>query len=183
MTLLRTTAIALLAAGTAHAGEYAPEPAKSTLTFRGQYDGEPFEGRFARFDARITHDAANPAHTAIEATIELDSADTGLVERDETLRGDEFFATARWPNARFVATACRTAAPRVSCDAELTIRDRTVRVPFDFTWTPLEGGRALLAAKVVLRRLAFDVGTGDWADPALLADEVEVEVALELVPR
>ena len=183
MTLLRSCLLLPLAASGAHAAEYAPDPANSTLGFRGEYDGEPFEGRFARYDARITYDASVPARTAIEATIELASADTGLAERDETLRGSEFFATERWPSARFRTTACRGAAPRIECDAELTIRDRTQRLPFAFAWTPLADGRAKLEAKTVLERLAFDVGTGEWADPETLADDVEVTVALELVPR
>ena len=176
-------AAALLAfAGATHGADWAPVVAKSTVSFSGSYDGEPFEGRFRRFTARVTTDPATKAPSRIEATIDVRSADSANAERDETLRTAEFFDTGRFPNARFRTTACRGAAPKIRCDAELTIRDRTRPLVFPLTWTQAPGGSAKLQASVVLKRLAFDVGTGDWADTALIPDEVTVRIALVLEP-
>ena len=176
-------ALLLFATAPVHAARYAVVPGESALTFTGAYENEAFEGRFARFTADVSIDAANPAATSIAAEIDIASVDTQNAERDETLATPDFFDVARFPKARFRTKACRGAAPRYVCDAELTIRDRTRPVAFPFTLSKRADGRATLTAQVVLERLAFDVGRGDWSDTALIADEVTVRVALVLAPK
>lgn len=185
MNIVRCAALALLLSATAaaHAARYAIVPGKSSLTFTGAYEGEPFEGRFARFTADVSIDAGNPAATSVAAEIDVASVDTQNAERDETLATPDFFDVARFPKARFRTTACRGAAPRFVCDGRLTIRDRTRPIAFPFTIATRADGRTTLTARVVLERLAFDVGRGDWSDTALIADEVTVRVALVLAPK
>lgn len=172
-----------LAAGPAAAVDYAVVPEQSVLRFIAEYEGEPFEGGFGRFTATISIDAATAAGTRIVAEIDVASANTENEERDQTLATEEFFDTARFPKAMFRTLACRGTAPSWTCDAELTIRDRTRKLVFPFTLTPRPDGSARLEADVVLQRLAFDVGTGDWADTALIGDAVKVHVDLMLKPK
>ena len=175
-------ALLLASAAAAHGAEWTPVVAKSTVSFSGSYDGEPFDGRFRRFTAEVTTDAATNAPSRVAAVIDLRSADTSNAERDETLATAEFFDTARFPEARFRTTACRGAAPKITCDAELTIRDRTRPLVFPLTWTHGPDGTAKLESSVVVKRLAFGVGSGDWADTALIPDAVTVRIALVLQP-
>ena len=174
---------ALLFAGPAAAVDYAVVPDKSVLRFIADYEGEPFEGGFGRFTATVSVDPANAANTRITADIDVASANTENEERDQTLATAEFFDTAKFPKAAFRTTACRGSAPSFTCDAELTIRDRTQKLAFPFTLTPHADGSTRLEADVVLKRLAFDVGTGDWADTALIGDDVKVHVDLTLKPK
>lgn len=174
---------ALLAAGPAAAVDYAVVPEKSVVRFIAEYEGEPFEGGFGRFTATVSVDAANAAGTRIAAEIDVASANTENEERDQTLATAEFFDAAKFPKATFRTLACRGTAPSYACDAELTIRDRTRKLAFPFTLTPQPGGGARLEADVVLQRLAFDVGTGDWTDTALIGDDVKVRVDLLLKPK
>ena len=158
--------------------DYVAVPARSSLVFSGKQDGQPFEGRFRTFSAEVSVDGAG-APARIAASIDVRSADTQNAERDQTLGTPEFFDTARFPAATFRATACRGAAPKFECDAELTIRDRTRPLRFPLTWTA-RGRGATLESTVVLQRLQFDVGTGDWADVSIIEDEVTVRVSLRL---
>ena len=181
---MRTLVLAAaLVAGPAAAVDYAVVPEKSVVKFVAEYEGDAFEGGFGRFTATIAVDAANAANTRLTAEIDVASANTENEERDQTLATAEFFDTARFPKATFRTLACRGAAPSFACDAELTIRDRTRKLAFPFTLTPHPDGTARLEADVVLKRLAFDVGTGDWADPSLIGDDVKVHVDLALTPK
>jgi polyisoprenoid-binding protein YceI len=174
---------AALVAGPAFAVDYAVVPDKSVLRFIGDYEGESFEGGFGRFTATVSIDPANAGNTKLAAEIDVASANTENEERDQTLATAEFFDAAKFPKATFRTLACRGAAPSFTCDAELTIRDRTQKLAFPFTLTPQADGGARLEADVVLKRLAFDVGTGDWADTALIGDDVRVHIDLMLKPK
>lgn len=178
---LPTVMFLALAPLAAPAAEWRVVPEGSALKFAGSAQGEAFEGVFKRFDARISFDPAQPALGALQADIELASVDSANAERDEALVGADFFAVQRFPKARFEAGACRADGTRFACSANLTIRDRTQELTFPFTWQPT-AGRAKLHAEVDLDRLAYDVGTGDWADEETLARKVRVTVDLVLAP-
>lgn len=193
--MTRALALAvLLAAGAAQAEPWTVDAANSSLAFSGRYEGEPFDGRFRRFTPTVAVDATDPARTRIVVDVDMTSVDTADEDRDGTLRTPDFFWYDKYPTARFETTACRAAAGatagaaaaadaatarRFVCAARLTIRDKTKTLDFPFTWTE-SGGTATLAASVTLNRLDYDVGTGDWADDALIAHDVVVTTRLAL---
>ncbi|HOU66859.1 MAG TPA: polyisoprenoid-binding protein, partial [Thermomonas sp.] len=45
-------------------------------------------------------------------------------------------------------------------------------VVLEFTWTP--GAAPVLSGKATVKRLAFGVGGGDWADTALIPDAIAI---------
>ncbi len=53
-------------------------------------------------------------------------------------------------------------------------------VTLNFTWTP--GAKPVLAGKATVKRLDFGVGTGEWADTALMPNEVAVSTKVIFVP-
>jgi polyisoprenoid-binding protein YceI len=178
-------AIALLsAAGAAHAAEWSLVAEGSSLTFASSYDGEAFSGRFQRFTPTILLDPAAPEATRIEVTIDVASVATDNEERDGTLATPDFFWTGKFPTATFRTTACKAggAAGAIDCEATLTIRDRTVSMPFNLRFE-VTGDRATLKAQAQVDRIAFDVGTGDWADTDLIPRIVDVTVDLVLAKK
>jgi polyisoprenoid-binding protein YceI len=153
----------------------------STLAFASSYDGEPFDGAFARFDVSLRFDPADPAAGRLDVRIDLASAGTGHDERDEVLVGDEFLAAAAQPVARYVAEGFRAlGGGRYAADGLLTLRGASRPVTFEFSWTP--GAPPVLAGAAVVPRLAFGVGEGDWADTSLLPDAVRVTTRVVLEP-
>lgn len=182
MTLLRTLALAaMFASSPAFAADYAMR--SGTLKFTGQQQGEAFEGRFETFSPNIQFDAAALATSKLDVSIDLASADTRNSERDDALKGSDFFAIADFPKARFVTATIRAVdATHFEADATLTIRDKTVALRFLFQFEAnAEGAR--LSARVTLDRLAFDIGTGDWADERMIGHKVEVDVDLHLIKK
>lgn len=180
--ILRTLAFAaLLASSSAFSADYTMRA--GTLKFAGQQQGEAFEGRFDAFTPTIRFDAADLATSTIDVSIDLASADTQNSERDDALKGSDFFAVADFPKARFTTSAMRAVdATHFEADATLTIRGQTVALKFPFSFEPNADG-ARLKARVTLDRLAFGIGTGDWADASMIGHQVEVNVDLSLVKK
>lgn len=174
-------AIACLLAGGAYAAEWHVDEGDSTLGFAGESQGERFEGRFGRFDAAIRFDPANPSDARFDVTIELASVDSDNSERDETLLGPDFFDVAEMPQARYVADVFRYAPDGFVAEGALTLNGVTAPVPLEFRWQPTASG-AVLEGRATLDRLRFGLGTGDWADPDVVAHAIEVHTRLVLAP-
>lgn len=172
------TIAAMIASTGALAADYTMQ--SGTLGFVGQQQGEAFEGRFATFTPMIRFDAAKLSESRFDVSIDLGSADTANSERDDTLKGSDFFDIAKFPKARFETTTMRAIdATHFEADATLTIRDQTVPLKFPFTFE-VDAQGAHLTSKVTLDRLAFGLGAGDWADESMIGRQVEVKVDLRL---
>ena len=151
----------------------------SSLGFSTSFEGESFEGRFARFSPRIVFDPKQLAGARFDVGIELASADTKNDERDEALRGNGFFNSRKTPQARYLATRFRAlGGNRYVAEGTLTLNGISKPVPLQFSWTP--GAQTVLAGSATVKRLDFNVGIGEWSDTSELPDEVRVSTRLLL---
>jgi polyisoprenoid-binding protein YceI len=170
-----------LCSSTAAAGNWAVQPDASSLRFAGVTQGENFEGAFGKFEATIAFDPKALAGSKFDVTITLASADTKNEERDDTLRGSDFFAVDEHPSAHFTATEFVAVGNRFEARGTLELRGASKPVTLTFDWTPNAGG-ARLEGEATLDRTAFGVGGGDWADAEMIAHEVKVATTLILTP-
>lgn len=172
------------AAPAATASHYTLDPAKSSLEFTFLQAGAKNTGRFPRFAVTLDCPGADPAGGRLEVTVEVAALDTGDKDRDETLRSNDLFATAKFPRAAFLATRIVKTAGGYEAEGALTIRGvtRDTNVPFTFR-EATEGGAAVayMAGKTVVRRLDFGVGQGDWKATDQAGNEVTVSFALRLM--
>jgi len=82
------------------------QKAHSFIQFRIKHLGYSWLlGRFNDFEGRFSYDAANPAATRVEVTIDTASIDSNHAERDKHLRSKDFLDVTQYPQARFVSTA------------------------------------------------------------------------------
>lgn len=162
------------------AGAWVTE-SSSTLKFQAVQQNARFEGEFGEFTASIDFDPAAPETGSISASVDLGSVDTNYGERDDYLRGAEWFFIERWPQATFTAATIKADAAGFVAAGKLNLRGivRPVELRFTFTTTPV-GAR--LTGTADLLRLDFGVGTGDWEDTEWVANEVTVLVDLQLSP-
>jgi polyisoprenoid-binding protein YceI len=129
----------------------------------------------------MSFDPAKLADSRLDVTIPLAGAATGDGERDSTLRDSDFFNVAKFPQARFVATRFRAlGANRYAADGLLTLRGVSKPVTLAFTWTP--GAAPVLVGRATVKRLAFGVGGGDWADTSIIPDDVAVSTRVVFKP-
>jgi polyisoprenoid-binding protein YceI len=156
------------------------DPAHSTLTITNSYQGVRYTGRFNRFGANIVYDPADLAHAKFDVTVDVGSFDTQNAERDRTAKGPDFFDVAKYPRARFVTTAFhKGAGGSVLADGRLTLHGVTRAVTLTVEFAPA-GNTATLDVSASLQRLAFGIGTGQWADTSMIGNGVTVHGHLSL---
>lgn len=160
------------------ATEWRVDPKASTLGFSGVQLGAPFSGRFGRFEATISFDPAKPEAGRASVLVDLASARTGDVQRDEALPQKDWFdakatSQARFEAARFAAKADGT----YEAVGTLTIRGvtRDLTLPFRLS---VDGAQAHATGHTNLVRTDFGVGQGPWASGQWVALEVGVDVDL-----
>lgn len=155
--------------------------AHSTLGFKCSYQNGPFSGLFHKFEAKISYDEGDLAHSKFDVTVNLASVDTQSSERDQTLLTPDFFDTAKYPQAHFVTTSFQR-NPNGGVDAKgtLTIRGQTKPVTLHVNFA-VKNGQTTLDVDTVLNRLDFNLGaSSDWAD---IARDVSVHGHLVLTPK
>ncbi|UZW59627.1 YceI family protein [Lysobacter enzymogenes] len=177
---LALAAALTLTAAPAFAADYVQQ-AGSTLTFATKYQGEVFAGNFPGFTARLSFDPAKLEGSKLDVVIPLAGANSKNAERDDTLKGNEFFDIAKFPQARYTATKFRSlGGNNYAADGSLTLRGVSKPVTLNFTWTA--GAKPVLAGKATVKRLDFNVGGGDWADTSIIPNEVAVSTKVVFAP-
>jgi len=176
----------LAGAGAAGAAtEWQADLDRSRLSFTAVQAGGEFDGTFERFRPSIAFDPDELSGSRFDVVIETASVATGDRDRDALLVGEDFFASHRWPTARFEATRFAPAGPgRFQANGQLTIRDVTRDVTLGFSFDAAPDGRtARLAGGTAIRRLDFGVGQGEWQDTEWVGDEVRIRFELLLRRR
>ncbi len=151
--------------------------AESTLSFEAQQSGATFTGVFEQWATQIYFQPAQ-RQGLILTTVNLLSVNTQDGERDDTLQQPDFFDTAAFPEARFVAYSFE---PQSSGDfawrsqSHLTIKGVAQPVVFEFS-VQQNTQIMTLEGEALLDRLALSVGIGEWADTKWIGQQVKVLV-------
>lgn len=175
----RLLPLTLLLAAAADAATFRFDAGNSELAFTGTYDGEAVPGVFRRFSGTAEFDLAQPLATRFRTEVDVASLDTDYADRDDTLRGPEFFDVEAHPSARWESTGdCSAAGARLSCPGTLMLKGVTHPVLIDIA--PSADGRSI-EGRATLARNQFAIGSGEWADPETIADAVEVRFRLQLL--
>lgn len=155
-------------------------PAQSDVGFTFKQMGVPVEGRFKKFDAQISFDAAKPAANKVAFTVDIASATLGSPETDAELPKAPWFNTAKFPQATFASSAFKPlGGGKFEVTGKLSIKGQTRDVVVPVTMT--QAGAVTTAAGVFpIKRLAFKIGENEWADTSLVADDVQVKFKLTL---
>jgi polyisoprenoid-binding protein YceI len=155
-------------------------PAQSEIAFVSKQMGVPVEGRFKKFDAQIAFDAQKPEAATIAFSIDTGSATLGVPESDAELPKPTWFNVPKFPQASFASsTITNLGAGKLVVSGKLTIKGnvRDVVVPV----TLAQSGAATTATGTfAIKRLAFKIGENEWADTAMVADDVQVKFKLTL---
>ncbi len=177
--MLRAFALALALVPAAHAELRQADQSDGRLKFSAVQAGAKFTGSFTRFRVALDFDPAHPDRGQLDVTVEVGSLDSADSERDEILRGPDFFKVAEHPQAVFHARRFERAGDGWRAPGDLTIRGVTRPVPVMFTLAP---GASAMTGSASLRRLAFGLGQGEWASTEWVGDEVDIRFQLRLRP-
>nr|WP_326858851.1 YceI family protein [Noviherbaspirillum sp.] len=151
------------------------DPAKSNVAAVFKQMNVPVEAKFKKFTAQIDFDAAKPE--ASKASIEIDTAslDLGDPEYNKEVQKKEWFNSAQFPKATFVSSTLKPAAAgRFDVAGKLTIKGKTADVSFPLT-VKKDGNAQVFEGTLPIKRLAYNIGEGEWKDTSMVADEVLIK--------
>jgi polyisoprenoid-binding protein YceI/cytochrome b561 len=151
----------------------------STLRFRTTWTGSAIDGGFQRFGGRIVFDPA--ALDKARVTIDIDTASvfSGDSQRDETLKGEDWFGVASHAKSVFRADRFRRLGEgRYRATGTLTLKGVTLPITFPFTLR-IDGDRATMRGTATLDRTAYKIGAGDYAATTDIPAAVTVDIAVD----
>ena len=150
------------------------DAAKSSVIAVSKQMGVPVEGKFRRFSAQVSFDPAKPADGRASIEIDIASFDLGDADFNRETAKKEWFDAAKFPKATFVTTAIKPAgAGRFEAAGKLAIKGitRDFVAPVSFK---AEGGQQVFEGVLPIKRLAFNIGEGEWKDTSTVADDVQI---------
>jgi len=156
------------------------------LEFSGAVEGSSFNGGFGEFSVTYCMNDGDPAGGQIDVEVELATADTDNRDRDQTLKGEEFFAVEQYPRATWDSLAMERDGNGYIADGELKLKGVRKAQTIRFTLEP--DGQALVArgeftmqGGAEVDRQRFNIGTGEFADPEFVRNRVDVSFEVLLV--
>jgi polyisoprenoid-binding protein YceI len=181
--LMVCAASLLLAPGMALATEglWVSSAADSELGFSVWYEGEELPGRFEQFETRLELDESGEPH-ALTVAVEVASADMNDRQINQELGKPEWFDSAAFPRAVFSSSEIRRAGAGYLATGRLQLKgiDKALEIPLEWR---RDGDSATLSGAVVLLRRDWQIGSGEWASDASLADRVELRYRVTLIRR
>jgi len=151
------------------------DPAKTSVSAVFKQMNVPLEAKFKKYNIVIDYNAASP--DASKATVNIDTAslDLGDPDMNTEVAKKEWFNSAQFPKASFVSSAIKAAGPgKLNVTGKLSIKGKTADVAFVLT-VKTEGGKQVFEGALPIKRLAFNIGEGEWKDTATVADDVTIK--------
>jgi len=94
-------------------------------------------GEFAAYSGTLKLDEQDVTKSSVEASIDVNSIDTGVADRDTHLKSPDFFDAANHPKMTFKSTKVKSAGKdRLEVQGDLTIRGTTKPVTLAVETTP-----------------------------------------------
>ena len=163
------------------ASTFAIDPDHSTVLFRIQHIAGYTAGTFSHITGSFQLNDANNLLTGVASEIETVSVNTQQTQRDEDLRGGDFFDALKFPTAKFIAKKIENG----KIDGELTLKGITKPVTLAYKLGDISKDSAgkttiALAAQGTVRCKDFGITSTRVLEKGkpLLGDEVEVGAQL-----
>ncbi|MEA3116890.1 MAG: hypothetical protein QOI13_160 [Paraburkholderia sp.] len=148
---------------------------KSTIVATSKQMNVPVEGKFKKFTAQVSFDPAKPAAGSAEFTVDVGSYDLGDKDYNDQVAGKDWFDAKTYPSATFVAHEIAPAGGnKYKVTGSLTIKGKSQTVTVPVTVTQ-QGADQIFDGSLPIKRSVFGVGTGEWKDTSLVADEVIIK--------
>jgi polyisoprenoid-binding protein YceI len=176
--LLGFLAIVMTAGPVLAAPAWTVDKAASRVGFVSSMNGEAFEGSFGRYDAKINFDPKDLKSAKAVIAIDVTSAVTGDQTRDESLPTKDWFWAEKFPRATFVSTGFTAlGGGRYQAAGILTLREASRPIVLPFTLV-ISGDTAKMTSAIVVNRLVFGVGQGQWKTEEAIPARVTVRISL-----
>jgi polyisoprenoid-binding protein YceI len=175
--------LAMMLMASSAAGAQAVLIDKSEIRFISRQMGVNVEGRFRKWKANVDFRPKDLAKSRAEIEIDLASIDLASEESETELRRPRWFDTAKFPVATFQSTAMKDlGGDRYEIAGKLTLKGTVQDEKIPIEVKKDAAGNSVATGEFTIKRLAFNIGDGQWSDPSVVADDVIVRVRMVL-PR
>ncbi len=112
------------------------DPAHSRIEFKVKHMVvTTLGGHFSKFDSTMEWDGEDLTTAKIIFEADVDSIYTGIEQRDNHLKSDDFFNAAAYPKIKFVSTSItKVDGMDYTLKGDLTIRDKTLPVTLNVVY-------------------------------------------------
>jgi polyisoprenoid-binding protein YceI len=145
-------------------------------------------GEFEKYAGKIQLDDEDVAKSSVEATIDVNSIDTKVADRDAHLKSADFFDAANHPAITFKSTRVEKAGKdKLKVRGDLTLRGVTKPVTLDVVTTPEVKGmsgeaRRGFSASTKINRKDFGLAWNKAVEAGpVVGDEVAITLDLSVV--
>jgi polyisoprenoid-binding protein YceI len=163
--------------------------AHTNFYFEVNHTYVPVRGQFTKFTGDVYFDPGNLAKSKFDFIINVDSVDTKIGKRDTHLRSPDFFDASKFPVMTFKSSSVTSGgANKYIVNGLLTIKDVSKNIALEFVYhgqkdNPIKPGEIVggLDTKLVLDRLAYNVGDGKFYKLGVVGKDVTILFVLELL--
>ena len=187
--LLTAAAILIFALGAqpAWAATYNLDADHTAVSFKVRHLFSYVRGTFNQFEGTFEYEPGTPDTWKANATIQADSIDTRVKERDKHLRSKDFFEVDKFPTITFVSTKVTdVTAEGAKLHGTLTIHGVTKPVALDLAIhgagkDPWGNVRSGFTATTTIDRKDFGLTWNQALEAGkfLVGDEVEITIEVE----
>jgi len=168
------------------------DPAHSSADFSVKHMGiSNVHGHFGGVAGTVALDAKDLAKSAVTATIDITTVDTGNTQRDGHLKSPDFFDAAKFPTMSFVSKSLTNEGGAKKLTGDLTLHGVTKSVTLDLDGPSKEQAdpqgktRVAFSATTSIHRQDFGLVWGKTlaSGDAMVGDDVKVELNIEAVKQ
>ncbi|MCY0919384.1 YceI family protein [Streptomyces sp. H27-G5] len=145
-------------------GDYVLDPAHTRIGFVARHAMvTKVRGAFHQFEGTARLDGADPTRSTAQVVIKAESIDTGVEQRDQHLRTNDFLDVPNFPDITFRSTSVEPVSDtEYRVIGDLTVKDTTRPVTIDFEYAgsavdPFGNRRVGLEGSVTISRKDFGV--------------------------
>jgi len=159
-------------------------PTNSSLTFTATQNGAPVTGTFKTFSGEINFDPNQLSASKVKIIIDVASVSDAYNQLADTLKTSDWFNVKTFPQAIFQSTEfSKTKDGSYESKGTLAIRDKTLPVMLTFTLEEYSQTHARIKGSTMIKRTAFGVGQGEWADTKAVKDDVQINFTIVAVKK
>ncbi|MCZ6760683.1 MAG: YceI family protein [Gemmatimonadetes bacterium] len=149
----------------------------ASVTFEIKNAGLRVHGSFTGLEADVRFDPEYPERSAILASIDASTVDTGIGLRNKHLRKREYFHVDQYPRIRMESVRMeKRESDTYSGTFLLDLKGIQREVTVPFTFTPHGQGSTFMGS-FMINRLDFGVGESS----IILADDITVRLTIEVL--
>ena len=188
--ILTATAVILSLPAVAATTEWKIDPAHSSAQFAVRHLAiSTIRGAFTKVSGTVQFDDQDVTKSSVDVTIDADSVDTRVPDRDKDLRSERFFDVAKYPTITFKSKKVEEAGPgKLKVTGDLTIHGTTKEVVLDVDGPtpavkdPWGNQRAAANATTKINRQEYGVKFNAKMDTGglVVGDDVAITIDVEM---